>query len=465
MGRFPEALMTDFALAIVVLAAGAGTRMCSDIPKPLHRVGGLSLLGHVLALAQAASPERLAVVAGQGFEAVASATRALAPGAAVVEQAERLGTGHAVRCAAPALDGFVGEVLVLYADTPLLRSDTVARLRAAVAGGGEEGAAIAVLGFEPADPGGYGRLILDGEGGLARIVEAKDATAGERAVRLCNSGVMAFRWPQARAWLDGLSAANAKGEYYLTDLAAAARMAGEPASVVLCPEEETLGVNDRLDLAAAEAAFQRRARAVAMRGGVTLVAPETVFLSHDTILGRDVTIGPNVVFGPGVTVEDGAEIGAFSWLEGCVVRAGAAVGPYARLRPGAEIGQGARVGNFVEVKNATLDRGAKVNHLSYLGDATVGRGANIGAGTITCNYDGYGKYRTAIGAEAFIGSNTALVAPVAVGEGANVAAGSTITADVAPGALALARARQVVKPGYAARLRALFAKRKAGTGR
>jgi bifunctional UDP-N-acetylglucosamine pyrophosphorylase/glucosamine-1-phosphate N-acetyltransferase len=465
MGRFPEALMTDFALAIVVLAAGAGTRMCSDIPKPLHRVGGLSLLGHVLALAQAASPERLAVVAGQGFEAVASATRALAPGAAVVEQAERLGTGHAVRCAAPALDGFVGEVLVLYADTPLLRSDTVARLRAAVAGGGEEGAAIAVLGFEPADPGGYGRLILDGEGGLARIVEAKDATAGERAVRLCNSGVMAFRWPQARAWLDGLSNANAKGEYYLTDLAAAARMAGERGIGGALPEEETLGVNDRLDLAAAEAAFQRRARAVAMRGGVTLVAPETVFSSHDTILGRDVTIGPNVVFGPGVTVEDGAEIGAFSWLEGCVVRAGAAVGPYARLRPGSgdRAGRAGRQFRRGEERDARPGRQGQPSELSRRRDS--GAGANIGAGTITCNYDGYGKHRTAIGAEAFIGSNTALVAPVAVGEGANVAAGSTITADVAPGALALARARQVVKPGYAARLRALFAKRKAGTGR
>jgi bifunctional UDP-N-acetylglucosamine pyrophosphorylase/glucosamine-1-phosphate N-acetyltransferase len=451
--------MTDpvSPLAVVVLAAGAGTRMRSDIPKPLHGIGGAPLLAHVLGVARAAGPERLVVVAGQGFEAVAAAAATLAPEATVVEQAERLGTGHAVRCAAPALEGFAGDVAVLYADTPLLRAETVARLRAALA----EGAAVGVLGFEAAAPGGYGRLIRDAGGGLARIAEAKDATPDELAVTLCNSGVMAFAWPEARAWLDGLSNANAKGEYYLTDLVAAARAAGRRAAVALCAEEETLGVNDRLDLAAAEAAFQRRARAAAMAAGATMVAPETVFLAHDTVLGRDVTIGPNVVFGPGVTVEDGAEIGAFSWLEGCAVRAGAAVGPYARLRPGAEIGPGARVGNFVEVKNAALGPGAKANHLSYLGDATVGAGANIGAGTITCNYDGYAKHRTEIGADVFIGSNTALVAPVRVGEGANVAAGSTITADVAAGALALARARQVEKPGYAARLRALFARRKA----
>jgi bifunctional UDP-N-acetylglucosamine pyrophosphorylase/glucosamine-1-phosphate N-acetyltransferase len=452
-------------LAVVVLAAGAGTRMRSAIPKPLHAVAGAPLLAHVLAVARRAA-ERLIVVAGQGFDQVAAAVARLAPEAVVVEQAERLGTGHAVRCAAPALEGFAGDVLVLYADTPLLRAETVARLRAALAGrDGEQGAAVGVLGFEPAEPGGYGRLILDGEGGLARIVEARDAAEAERAVRLCNSGVMGFAWPEARPWLDGLSNANVKGEYYLTDLVAAARAAGRRAAVALCPEEETLGVNDRADLAAAEAAFQRRARAAAMAGGATLVAPETVFLAHDTVLGRDVTIGPNVVFGPGVTVEDGVEIGAFSWLEGCVVRAGAAVGPYARLRPGAEIGPAARVGNFVEVKNATLGAGAKANHLCYLGDAVVGEGSNIGAGTITCNYDGVAKHRTAIGADVFIGSNTALVAPVTVGEGASVAAGSTITADVAPGALALARARQVEKPGYAARLRALFARRKAERGR
>jgi bifunctional UDP-N-acetylglucosamine pyrophosphorylase/glucosamine-1-phosphate N-acetyltransferase len=291
---------TDSPLAIIVLAAGAGTRMRSAIPKPLHAVGGLSLLGHVLALARGAGPERLVVVAGQGFGAVAAEVAARSPEAQVVEQAERLGTGHAVRCAAPALEGFAGEVLVLYADTPLLRAETVARLRATLAGAAGQGAAaVGVLGFEPADPGGYGRLILDGEGGLARIVEAKDATAEERAVRLCNSGVMAFRWPEAQPWLEGLSNANAKGEYYLTDLVAAARAAGDRAAVALCPEEETLGVNDRIDLAAAEAAFQRRARVAAMAAGATLVAPETVFFAHDTVLGQDVTVGPHVVFGPG----------------------------------------------------------------------------------------------------------------------------------------------------------------------
>ena len=448
----------DTPRAVVVLAAGAGTRMRSERPKPLHRVGGASLLRHVLARARAAEPARLVVVAGEGFDAVAAETAAVAPEARVVEQAARLGTGHAVRCAAPALDGFSGAVLVLYADTPLLRGETLGGLLGRVA----DGAAVAVLGFEAADPGGYGRLVRDAAGRLEAIVEAKEATAAERAITLCNSGVMALAWPDAAPWLEGLSNANAKGEYYLTDLVAAARAAGRAAAVALCPEAETLGVNDRADLAAAEAVFQDRARAAALAGGTTLVAPETVFFAFDTVLGRDVIVAPNVVFGPGVVVEDGAEIGAFCHLEGCVIRRGAAVGPFARLRPGAEVGPGARVGNFVEAKNATLGAGAKANHLSYLGDAAVGEGANIGAGTITCNYDGFAKHRTEIGRDVFIGSNTALVAPVRVGEGANVGAGSVITADVAAGALALGRARQVEKPGFAARLRARFAARKAG---
>ncbi|MGF1659985.1 MAG: bifunctional UDP-N-acetylglucosamine diphosphorylase/glucosamine-1-phosphate N-acetyltransferase GlmU [Rubrimonas sp.] len=443
--------------AVAILAAGEGTRMRSTLPKPLHRLAGAPLLHHVLRAAEALAPKRLIVVVGHGGEAVGAAARALRPDALIVEQAERLGTGHAVRCAAPALEGFAGDVVVLYADTPLLTPETLARLRSARA----DGAAVAVLGFEAAIPGGYGRLIRAADGSLDRIVEAADATEAERAETSCNSGVMVFDAQKGRGWLAGLSNANAKGEYYLTDLVAAARAEGLECAAVLCPEAETLGVNDRVDLAAAEAAFQARARAAAMRGGATLVAPETVFLAFDTVLGRDVTVGPNVAFGPGVTVEDGVEIGAFCHLEGATIRAGARVGPFARLRPGAEIGPGAHVGNFVEVKNAVLGPGAKANHLAYLGDAEIGAGANIGAGTITCNYDGVAKHRTEIGAGAFIGSNSSLVAPLKVGAGAYVGSGSVITTDVSDDALAVGRARQVEKPGLAARLRR-GAKPKAG---
>ena len=432
-------------LAVIVLAAGAGARMRSALPKPLHSVGGAPMLHHVLRRAADLAPARKAVVVGEGGDRVAASARLVWPDAAIVEQAERLGTGHAVRCAAPALEGFEGHVLVLYADTPLLRPETLREMRARL----EAGSAVVALGFEARDPGAYGRLMLDGDGGLARIVEAQDATPEERSLTLCNSGVMGFGWPEARPWLEGLSNANAKGEFYLTDLVAAAIAEGRGAAAARCPEAETLGVNDRIDLAAAEAAFQSEARRAAMLGGATLTAPETVFLAHDTSLGRDVTVGPHVVFGPGVTVEDGATIGAFCHLEGCVLRAGAQLGPFARLRRGAEIGPGARVGNFVEVKNATLAEGAKANHLAYLGDAAIGAGANVGAGTITCNYDGAAKHRTEIGAGAFIGSNSALVAPVTIGPGAYIASGSVITEDVAADALAIGRSRQVEKPGRA----------------
>jgi bifunctional UDP-N-acetylglucosamine pyrophosphorylase/glucosamine-1-phosphate N-acetyltransferase len=439
--------------AVVVLAAGGGTRMRSDLPKPLHAVAGAPLLRHALDAAAALAPERLAVVVGHGGPVVAAAARALRPEARIVEQPMRRGTGDAVRCALDALGPLSGDLLVLYADTPFVRPHTLARLLAARA----EGAAAAVLGFEPAEPGGYGRLILDAAGGLDRIVEAADATPAERAVRLCNSGVMALDAARAPGWIAGLSADNAKGELYLTDVVAAARAEGARCAAVACDPAETLGVNDRADLAAAEAAFQARARAAAMAAGATLVAPETVFFAVDTVLGRDVTVEPFVVFGPGVTVEDGVVIGAFSRLEGCVVRAGAHVGPYARLRPGAEIGPGAHVGNFVEIKNAALGAGAKANHLSYVGDADVGAGANLGAGAITCNYDGFAKHRTEIGAGAFIGSNSALVAPVRVGAGAYVGSGSVITESVPDDALAVGRARQATKPGLGARLRARLA--------
>ena len=440
-------------VALVILAAGAGTRMRSALPKPLHAVGGLPMLGHVLAAGTTLNPAHRVVVVGEGAAQVAAAARALDPDVLIVEQAERRGTGHAVRCAMPALEGFEGRVIVLYADTPFLDPATLAALAASPA-------AVTVLGFEAAVPGGYGRLIREDDGALQRIVEAADATEAERAVTLCNAGVMAFDAAPGRGWLARIGNANAKGEFYLTDLVALAREDGAACAVVECAEAETMGVNSRVELAQAEALFQSRARTAAMLAGATLVSPETVFFSYDTRLGRDVTVGPNVVFGPGVTVEDGVGIGAFCHLEGCTLRSGAAVGPYARLRPGAEIARGARVGNFVEIKNALLGEGAKANHLAYVGDATVGPGANLGAGTITCNYDGVAKHRTEIGAGAFIGSNSALVAPVRIGDGAYVGSGSVVTADVEADALAVARGRQVNKPGLAARLRARLTQQK-----
>jgi bifunctional UDP-N-acetylglucosamine pyrophosphorylase/glucosamine-1-phosphate N-acetyltransferase len=445
--------------AVIVLAAGQGTRMNSDLPKVLHPLAGLPLIAHALAAARSLEPERTVLVVGHGGEAVAAAARAIDEGLRVVVQAEQLGTGHAVLQAAPELAGFEGDVVVLYGDTPFIRPETLQAMLAARA----EGAAVVVLGFEAAEPGGYGRLVLDGKGGLAAIVEAKDASPEEWEIRLCNSGLMAA---DAQTLLDLLGAvgnANAKGEYYLTDVVALARARGLAARAIACPEAETLGVNSRADLAAAEAAFQARARADAMANGATLTDPATVWFALDTAVGRDVLIGPNVIFGPEVTIESGAEIVGFCHLEGCHVSRGARIGPFARLRPGAEIAEDAHVGNFVEVKNATMGEGAQANHLAYVGDGRVGRGANIGAGTIFCNYDGFNKHLTEVGEGAFIGSNSALVAPVTIGAGAMVAAGSVVTRDVPDGALALARGRQEVKPGLGRRiierLRALKAER------
>jgi len=433
----------------VILAAGEGTRMRSDLPKALHKVGGFPMLAHVLAAAAALEAERQVIVIGAGGDEVAEAARRHAPALRAVEQLERRGTAHAALQARVALEGFEGDVFILYGDTPLIRPETLARMAQARA----DGATVVVLGFEAADPTGYGRLILGPEGDLQAIVEHKEATEAQRAVTFCNSGVMcvdaAHLWPLLAQVRDD----NAKGEFYLTDLAALARDAGLTAAAIACPEAETLGVDSRADLAQAEAAFQARARAEAMEGGATLTAPETVFFAMDTRLGRDVVIGPNVVFGPGVRVDDGAEIRAFSHLEGAHVASGAMVGPFARLRTGAQIGEHALVGNFVEVKNASLGEGAKASHLTYLGDAEVGAGANIGAGTITCNFDGFLKHRTTIGADAFIGSNTALVAPVSVGIGASVGAGAVVTEDVPEDALAVARAPQETRAGGAARLR------------
>jgi len=441
--------MAEAETALIVLAAGRGTRMASDRPKVLHAVAGLPLLGHALRAGAALDPARSVIVAGHGAEAVEAAAATLAPDATVVRQAEQRGTAHAVAQAAPVLAEFGGDAVVLYGDTPFIAPDTLARMAAARA----EGAAVVVLGFEAADPGRYGRLILE-DGALARIVEFADATEAERGVALCNSGVVMAPAPLLFELVARVGSANAKGEQYLTDIVGLARARGQPCAVVTCDEAETMGVNTRAELAAAEAAFQARARSAAMAAGATLVAPETVFLAHDTELGRDTLVEPHVVFGPSVRVAAGATVRAFSHVEGAEIAEGAVIGPHARLRPGARIGAGAHVGNFVEVKNATLGAGAKANHLSYLGDAAVGARANIGAGTITCNYDGVAKHRTEIGADAFIGSDTMLVAPVRVGEGAMTGSGSVITADVGAGDLALARARQVNKPGLAAKLRA-----------
>ena len=444
--------------AVILLAAGQGTRMRSDLPKVLHPLAGAPLLHHAMHAASGLEPERLVVVTGHGAEAVAEAARAFDPTVAIAHQAEQKGTGHAVLQAAPALDGFEGDAFVLYADTPLLGADTLARMGEAR----RTGADVVVLGFHAAEPGAYGRLVLAGDGSLEAIVEAREASPEQLRGDFCNSGVLAADAATLLSLLAEVRADNAKGEYYLTDVVALARARGLRAAAIACAEAETLGVNSRADLAAAEAAFQARARAEALGNGVTLVAPHTVFFAHDTHLGRDVTLGPNVVFGPGVTVETGATIHAFCHLEGSHVSAGAAVGPFARLRPGAEIAEDARIGNFVEIKNALVAQGAKVNHLAYVGDAEIGERANIGAGTITCNYDGVMKHRTRIGPRAFIGSNTALVAPVSVGADALVGAGSTVTEDVPAGALALARARQQTKPGLAIKLveRLRAAKRK-----
>ncbi|MFN3955560.1 MAG: bifunctional UDP-N-acetylglucosamine diphosphorylase/glucosamine-1-phosphate N-acetyltransferase GlmU [Pararhodobacter sp.] len=433
-------------LSLVILAAGQGSRMNSELPKVLHPLGGVPLLAHALRTAEALEPERIVVITGHGATAVEKTTQRLNPDAICLHQAEQLGTAHAVAQARAALEGVRGDVIVLYGDTPFVRSETLEAMHEA-----RWRHAVVVLGFEAADPGRYGRLVGQGEM-LERIVEFRDATEAERAIRLCNSGVLCAEAGLLMELVAAVGNDNAAGEYYLTDVVALARARGLSAGMVICPEAETLGINTRAELAAAEAIFQAGARAEALENGVTLQAPETVFFALDTVIGRDALVGPNVVFGPGVSIESGAEIRAFCHLEGCHVSRGAVVGPFARLRPGTELAEEVRVGNFVEIKNAILDEGAKVNHLSYIGDAHIGEAANIGAGSVTCNYDGVMKHRTEIGARAFIGSDTMLVAPVRVGTDAMTGSGSVITADVPDGALALGRARQENKPGLARRL-------------
>ncbi|GHG79243.1 bifunctional UDP-N-acetylglucosamine diphosphorylase/glucosamine-1-phosphate N-acetyltransferase GlmU [Pseudodonghicola xiamenensis] len=443
------------SIALVILAAGKGTRMNSDLPKVLHPIGQAPMLAHAMQSGAALEPARTVIVAGHGADAVARAVAGIDEDAQVVIQQEQLGTAHAVDQARAALAGFEGDVVVLYGDTPFVSPETLERMIAA-----RKANDLVILGFQAADPARYGRLVMAGDR-LERIVEYKDATDEERAISFCNSGLLACDATTLFSLIATVGNDNAAGEYYLTDVVELAAARGLAVTAVACDESETLGVNSRADLAAAEAVFQARARAELLDIGVTLTAPETVFLAFDTVIGRDTVIEPNVVFGPNVTVESEATIRAFSHLEGCHVSRGAIVGPYARLRPGAELGEDSHVGNFVEIKNAYIGEGAKANHLTYIGDASVGAGTNIGAGTITCNYDGVMKHHTEIGRNAFIGSNTMLVAPVTIGDGALTASGSVITRDVEPDALALARAAQVNKPGRARKLFEMLKARKA----
>jgi bifunctional UDP-N-acetylglucosamine pyrophosphorylase/glucosamine-1-phosphate N-acetyltransferase len=434
---------------IVVLAAGEGIRMRSNRPKVLHDIAGRSMLAHVLAAVGESGAGDVVVVVGPDRDDVAAEALRAAPGAAIFVQLKRRGTADAVLAAREAIARGYDDIIVTYADIPLIRGATLAAMRSGLA----DGAGLIALGFAPGDPTGYGRLI-EREGRLVAIREHKDASAEERAARLCNAGPVAFQGAEALHMLDAVTPQNAQGEYYLTDLVEIANARGLTARTLEADEAEIMGVNDLVQLAAAAASMQARLRRRAMIDGATLVAPETTFLSFDTKIGRDVLIEPHVVIGPRVVIEDGAVIHAFSHLEGARVAGGASVGPFARLRPGADIAARAKIGNFVEVKQATIEVGAKVNHLSYIGDARIGANANIGAGTITCNYDGFSKFRTDIGAGAFIGSNSALVAPVTIGDGAYIGSGSVITKNVEPDALAVARGRQEQRSGWAKAFRA-----------
>jgi bifunctional UDP-N-acetylglucosamine pyrophosphorylase / glucosamine-1-phosphate N-acetyltransferase len=442
--------MTARSCLAIVLAAGEGTRMRSSKPKVLHEVAGRSLLAHVLAAIAEAGVTSTAVVVGPGQDRVAAEAQRVVPEAMTFTQHERRGTAHAVLAAKAALEKPVDDILVVYGDTPLIRPETLARLLAPLA----QGAALVVLGFRPADPTGYGRLIMAGNE-LTAIREEADATDSEKKIGLCNGGIMAFAGNSALAILEKIGNANSKHEFYLTDAVEIARGMKLRAVTVEVEEDDVRGINTKAQLAEAEAVAQERLRGAALAAGVTFVAPETVFLSADTQFGTDVVVEPYVVFGEKVTVDEGAVIRSFSHLAGAYVGKGAIVGPFARLRPGTELGDGAHIGNFVEIKAAVIEAGAKANHLAYIGDAFVGANANVGAGTITCNYDGTDKHQTRIGKGAFIGSNSALVAPVEIGDGAYIGSGSVITENVPADALALGRGRQVVKQGWASRLRSL----------
>jgi len=430
--------------AAIILAAGQGTRMKSPLPKVLHPVGNRAMLDHAIDAAEALGCERIVVVVGNHSPEVRAHVVKRLGEAAIAVQDPPIGTGHAVRAAEAALAGFTGQVVITYGDVPLLKAADIEPVFGATAG-------VTVVGFEARDPSGYGRLMVDADGGLEAIVEHKEASPDQLKVTACNSGVMAAPAALLFELLAEVRNDNAKGEYYLTDVVALARARGEPTRTVFADEDAVMGVNAQAELAVAEALFKKVQRETFLAAGVTMPAPETVHFSFDTEVGGGTTIEPFVVFGPGARIASGARIRSFSHIEGATVAAGAEVGPYARLRPGADLGEGAKVGNFVEVKNVRMGKGAKANHLSYLGDGEVGAKANIGAGTIFCNYDGFFKHRTTVGEGAFVGSNSSLVAPVTIGAGAMVGSGSVVTADVAPGDLALARGVQTAKAGWAAR--------------
>src|SRR5450631_904798 len=440
--------MTGRTSLTIVLAAGEGTRMRSSLPKVLHPVAGQPLLAHVLGAVPEGAGAATAVVIGPNHEAVAAEAKRLRPDAATFVQRERLGTAHAVLAAREAIASGADDLLVVFGDTPLISAATFERLRAPL----KKGAALAVLGFRAADPTGYGRLVVEGDR-LVAIREHADASQAERAITLCNAGVMAFDGRRALEIIEKIGHANAKGEYYLTDAVTVVRDLGLEAVVIETSEDEVRGINTKAQLAEDEQVMQARLRKSALDAGVTMIAPETVYLAADTTFGNDVTIEPFVVIGPGVTIADGAVIHCFSHLVQSTIGRNASVGPYARLRPGTWLGEGAKVGNFVEIKAATLEAGVKVNHLSYIGDTHIGTGANIGAGTITCNYDGFGKHQTTIGSGAFVGSNTSLVAPVKIGSGAYIGSGSVITRDVPDDALAVERGQQTTREGWAKRFR------------
>ncbi|MBO4222742.1 bifunctional UDP-N-acetylglucosamine diphosphorylase/glucosamine-1-phosphate N-acetyltransferase GlmU [Bradyrhizobium neotropicale] len=451
--------MTARSSLTVVLAAGEGTRMRSSLPKVLHPVAGQSLLSHVLRAAPNGTGASLAVVVGPDHQAVADETRRVRSDASTFVQRERLGTAHAVLAAREAIADGANDLLIAFGDTPLISAETFERLRAPL----KNGAALAVLGFHAADPTGYGRLVVE-NGRLVAIREQADASAEERKITLCNAGVMAFDGRKALGILDEIGNANAKGEYYLTDAVAIVREKGLEAVVIETSEDEVRGINTKAQLAEAEAVLQARLRKAAMEAGVTLIAPDTVYLAADTKFGRDVTVEPFVVIGPGVTIGDGAVIHSFSHIVEATIGNKVSIGPYARLRPGTSLGDGSRIGNFVETKAAILEEGVKVNHLSYVGDAHVGANSNLGAGTITCNYDGFLKHKTLIGRGAFIGTNSSLVAPVKIGAGAYIGSGSVITKDVPDDAMAVERSPQSVREGGAARYREIKMKAKAAKG-
>jgi len=451
--------MTSSSLLILVLAAGMGTRMKSSHPKVMHKVGGKEMVGHVIDLGVALGADECAVVVGPEMSALEQVVNKHFKEAEIFVQEDRLGTAHAVLQARPALErGKRGEglVLVLYGDTPLLTKEALQGLIDKL----HDGADVGVLGFESDDPTGYGRLLLDEAGSLIAIREEKDASEEERLISFCNSGVMGFRRNGMLALLDEIDNKNANGEYYLTDAIEVARARGLKSVATVCRVEDVLGVNDRVQLSQAERIFQDRRRVEVQRGGATLIAPESVFFSSDTVVGHDVIIEPHVVFGPGVTIEDGAHIHSFCHIENAVIGPRSLVGPYARLRPGTVLGQGAKVGNFVEIKKATIQDGAKVNHLTYIGDADIGARANIGAGTITCNYDGFFKHKTVIGEESFVGSNSSLIAPVTIGKGAFIGSGSVISENVPDDALAITRPKRQIFERWAARYRAAQQRKK-----